>query len=439
MRHLDMFRRLYTVTRWFQRRVTPAGVLVFTTAVAAGLLGVDTRLSLAHTVFAVGLSLVLVGFIGRGRLRPALEIARRLPRFVTVGKPAHYVVVLRNASARALDGLMLEERLHQPYPNPAAFARRRTRASNWFDRAVGYPDWLDWLQRLRGVAIAPANIPALKPGQSAEVALTLQPLHRGVAFFEGYGVSRNDPLGLWRSLYDVPGAEALIVLPEIHPVDWPVFGGSRHYQPGGISHASRVGDSEEFRSLRDYRPGDPMRAIHWRSWARTGRPVVKEHQEEYFTRHALVLDTASAATMDEAFESAVSVAASFAVANRGDDSLLDLLFVGGEAHRITAGRGLGTTDTLLRVLAAVNPSPPDSFAQLAQTVNAHAPAISSAILVLQTWDAPRARLVAALRSLHIGVRAYVVTDSASTSPSPEAPPDVRWVRPGAVREALARP
>ncbi len=438
MRLLNLFRRVFRVTRWFQRRVTPSGVLVASTGVAAGLLGVDTRLSLAHMVFAVGFSLMLVGFIGRGRLRPALEIARRLPRFVTVGIPVRYVVTLRNVSTRTLDGLALEERLRQPYPDAAAFARRRTRASNWFDRAVGYPDWVDWLRRMRGVAVAPADIPALKPGQSAEVTLALQPLYRGVAFFEGFGVSRSDPLGLWRSLFDAPAAEALVVLPQIHPVEWPVFGGSRHHQPGGISQASRVGDSEEFRALRDYRPGDPLRAIHWRSWARTGRPVVKEFQEEYFTRHALVLDTATTATMDEAFEAAVSVAASFAVANRGRDSLLDLLFVGRDAHRITIGRGLGTHDTLLRVLATVNPSRRESFAQLARSVTAHAPVISSAILVLQAWDEPRARLVAALQGLRIGVRAYVVAESMPDSPVPAVPPEVRWVRPGAVREALTQ-
>ena len=37
--------------------------------------------------------------------------------------------------------------------------------------------------------------------------------------------------------------------------------------------------------------GDPLRKIHWRSWARRGKPVVKEYQEEYFSRIALVLDT----------------------------------------------------------------------------------------------------------------------------------------------------
>ncbi len=439
MRLVGLFRRAFLLSRWLERRVTPAGAVVAATALAAAMLGVDTRASLAHFVFGAAVGLALVGFVARGRFRPALEIARRLPPFVTVGTPVRYAVSVRNRSRFALAGLSLEECLRQRYPTAAEFARRRTHASNWFDRAVGYPDWIDWLRRLRGVETASAPIPRLEPGQSAELALELRPVHRGTAVFESFGISRGEPLGLWRALRDVPAEEALVVLPRIFPVGWPAFAGSRHHQPGGISLASRVGDSEEFRSLREYRPGDPLRAIHWRSWARTGHPVVKEHQEEYFARHALVLDTAAIAADDEIFEGAVSVAASFAVAQRGTDSLLDLLLVGTETHCVTAGRGLGSTDSLLRVLAGVRPSPAESFGRLAQTVTAHAGAISSAILVLQRWDDDRARLVSLLAGIGIGVRIYVLTDRVPETPSPAFPPGARWVLPEAIRETLARP
>lgn len=438
MRLLGLFRRVYRVSRWFERRATPAGAVVATTAAAAAMLGIDTRLSLAHVVFGIAFALTAVGFVARGRFRPALEIVRHLPRFVTVGIPIRYTVSVRNASPRAVAGLALEERLRQAYPAPAEFARRRSRATNWFDRAVGYPDWIDWLRRLRAVEVAPGPIPPLEPGQAAEVALELKPVHRGTAVFEGFGVSRSEPLGLWRALRDLDAEQALVVLPRIYPVEWPAFGGSRHYQPGGISLASRVGDSEEFRALRDYRPGDPLRAIHWRSWARTGHPVVKEHQEEYFARHALVLDTA-AASADEPFEAAVSVAASFTVAERGADALLDLLFVGAEPHCVTVGRGVGTTDAALQLLAAVRPAPPESFARLAEAVTAHAGAIASAILVLQRWDDDRARLAAALAGLGIGVRVYVAAERVPESVAPALPHGARWVLPESVREALACP
>ena len=76
--------------------------------------------------------------------------------------------------------------------------------------------------------------------------------------------------------------------------------------------AANIGHSDEFVSLRDYRRGDPVRHIHWRSWAKTGMPIVKEFEDEFFVRHALVLDTFSDEPHSELLEEAVSVAASFA-------------------------------------------------------------------------------------------------------------------------------
>src|SRR5258706_610977 len=114
---------------------------------------------------------------------------------------------------------------------------------------------------------------------------------------------------------------------------------------------------EEFVSLRDYRSGDPMRRIHWKSYARVGRPVVKEYLDEFFVRHALVLDTFTTHLGDPVFEEAVSVAASIAISMQTQESLLDLMFVGPEAYCFTAGRGLAHTEQLLEGLACGGPCP----------------------------------------------------------------------------------
>jgi uncharacterized protein (DUF58 family) len=91
-----------------------------------------------------------------------------------------------------------------------------------------------------------------------------------------------------------------------------------------VSLAASVGDSEEFLALRDYRPGDPLQRVHWKSFARTGKPVVKDYQDEFFERHALVLDTGSLAGEDAAFEDAVALAASFVYTIDTQECLLDL-------------------------------------------------------------------------------------------------------------------
>jgi uncharacterized protein (DUF58 family) len=142
-----------------------------------------------------------------------------------------------------------------------------------------------------------------------------------------------------------------------------------------------------------------------------GRPIVKEYQDEFFVRHALVLDTFArgGAGAGEIFEEAVSVAASFAVAIPSQDSLLDLMFVGPEAYCFTAGRGLAHADRMLEVLAGVEPCTGRSFDVLRDSVLKRHGELSGAICVLLGWDDQRRALVRSLRALGIPTLTLVVT------------------------------
>ena len=191
---------------------------------------------------------------------------------------------------------------------------------------------------------------------------------------------------------------------------------------------------EEFVGLRDYRPGDPIQRIHWKSFARVGNPVVREYQDEFFERRALILDTFSAHRDPEAFEEAVSVAASFACTLDTQESLLDLLFVGEQSHCYTAGRGQLPAGHLLEVLAGVRACADKPFESLAQSVFARRVELSAAIVILLAWDEPRSELVRRLRAGGVPTLALLV--------AAEAPPDrpalLHLLQPGRIQEGLAR-
>jgi uncharacterized protein (DUF58 family) len=206
-----------------------------------------------------------------------------------------------------------------------------------------------------------------------------------------------------------------------------------------MAFASSVGDSEEFIGLREYRPGDPMRRIHWKSWARTGKPIVREHQEEFFVRHALVLDT-FAPVADDRFEDAVSVAASFACAVETHESLLDLLFVGAGAYCFTAGHGVGHVGRLLEVLAGVDVCRERRFADLHRLLVERQAMVSGAICVLLAWDDERRAFVDALGALGIPALVAVVTEPGATLTLPPRHPDIRLyaLERGRIAEGLAK-
>jgi hypothetical protein len=145
-----------------------------------------------------------------------------------------------------------------------------------------------------------------------------------------------------------------------------------------------------------------------------------------------VLDTFGASVDTPNFEAAVSVAASFVAAVDTHEALLDLLFVEDRAYRLTAGRGVGQSIELLRVLAAVEPSPRRDFSLLAGHVLARAERLSACVLVLLGMDAERRDLVERLRRR--GLSPIVVAIGTGELPTDDA--TVHWIDPGNVAAGL---
>lgn len=57
----------------------------------------------------------------------------------------------------------------------------------------------------------------------------------------------------------------------------------------GLRH-DRSAQQQEYHGLRDYRPGDSPRWIHWRTSARLGQPMVKEFEQQNEQDLAILLD-----------------------------------------------------------------------------------------------------------------------------------------------------
>lgn len=421
-----IFRLVTGATYWAERRFTAAGALVLACAVVAGAVGIDTTQSVAYQAFALFASLVAVAALSLPFLRTRVGVERELPRTATAGEAFTYRVRLTSAARTLLDGLTVFEDLADPRPGHDAY-----------HAAITIPTYRAWKRLVNASRLAHApehRVPALAPGATVEIEVQARALRRGVVHSHGLTVGRADPLGLLKSLVRIPRRSNFIVLPRryaLPPLNLP---GSRRYQPGGVALASSVGDSEEFVGLRDYRPGDPLQRIHWKSFARAARPIVREYQDEYFERHALVLDTFAGAGDDAAFEEAVSIAASFVYTIDTRECLLDLLFVGAAAYTHTAGRGQMQSGSLLEVLAGVRPCRDKPFATLANAVLAQRQALTGCICVLLGWDEDRAHLVRRLKGHGVAVRAIVV----SRAPVADAPAGLLVVEPGRVQEGLAR-
>ena len=432
-------RAVSALDHWLRERLTVAGWLALGTAGIAGAAGIDTNqgASLQAAMFLAALLLLAWGASFFFRVRVSAQ--RELPRYATAGEPFSYAVAVANLGARALSGVDVLEAFRDPRPSYADWKRAREPGEerrNWFDRNVGYFRWRWLIERATPETPRAAPLPQVAPGARETLRLTLTPRRRGRIELGGLTLNRGDPLGLVKGVARVALPARVIALPRRYRLPRFSLPGRRKHQPGGVSLASSVGDSEEFLSLREYRPGDPLQRIHWKSFARTGRPIVKEFQDEFFERHALVLDTAGSRGEDEAFEDAVAVAASFVYTIDTQECLLDLLFVGSEVHHSTAGRGQLHAEQMLETLAGVAASEPEDFERLARAVLAHCAQLTSCVLVLVVWDEARRGFAERLAASGVEVRAILVC---AREDAPRAAP--AWLlvlHPGEIEAGLAR-
>ena len=249
--------------------------------------------------------------------------------------------------------------------------------------------------------------------------MSLTPLRRGYVRLRRLTVTRVDPLGLFKAQTSIDVDNTLLALPKTYPVLWRELVGNSQDRMGGVNDASTSGGSEEFAALREYRPGDSLRHISWRTWARLGYPVVKEFHDECFARQALILDTfADDKLVGAQFEAAVSVAASFALSAPTDRGVLDLMFMGADAYQFSAGPGLGGPERLLEVLACVDVCHEQPFASLRNSVMRRLGLVNACVCVLLDWNRERQELVSALRQSGIVVLVIVVGSGKDLSVDP---------------------
>jgi uncharacterized protein (DUF58 family) len=407
---LGQYRKIYRFDQWMRRHFTFTGHLVITFTIAAAVFGIDTKQSTTYQLF-VFLS-VLLAFAGLNSLfnRLKVTLTRQLPRYGMVGEPLRYHVTLTNPTGRIYDRLALCEQLAETLPDAAQLTKfYRLDKQPRFKQHISYRRWLRYLAYQRGGVIAETALAELGPAP-LQVSISFIPTRRGKVTFADSYLAKPDLLGLFRRLIELKAGQSCVVLPRHYPIKPLTLSGKRKYQSGGVSLASSVGNSSEFMSLRDYQHGDPLNNIHWKSFAKHNKLIVKEHQDEYFVRRALLLDTFVGDAPAEQFEAAVSVAASIAASEQQNETLLDLMFAGLQTYCFTTGRGVDQLPHLLEILAAVQASEEGSFEHLRQAVLKRIELCSNLVCVLMHWDRTRQDFIKQLRARGMPVVVFLLHD-----------------------------
>jgi uncharacterized protein (DUF58 family) len=182
--------------------------------------------------------------------------------------------------------------------------------------------WLPALQ-IRGVESCPpapaedreqpffvSHIPA---HASAALRYETAFARRGWVEFPPVRLTTRAPFGFFSAARDLPEPTGLLVFPEYRELKrLPLL----DKLPAQQNPYPQIGLSGEFIGVRDHKPGDSRRHVHWRSTARAGRLIVKEFAEETQPGLTIALDLRAASVVgaepDTSLELAIKIAATLA-------------------------------------------------------------------------------------------------------------------------------
>lgn len=159
---------------------------------------------------------------------------------------------------------------------------------------------------------------------------------------------------------------------------------------------SRLGIfDDEFHSIREYRPGDNPRAIHWRSSARHGNVMVKEHQQHREAELIILVDLLATPEFTEALqEQVVSLAATLCVeqTRHASSGTYRLAIAGRKLVNLEVTGGSRFRDAAMRALAICEVSSKASLAEMLLAV-CQGPISTNSRFVLITPRPEAARLL----------------------------------------------
>jgi uncharacterized protein (DUF58 family) len=335
------------------------------------LLGTNVQAGWLFVLCALLSGTLVAGLILPGRMLRGIEIERRAPAEVVQGEEAFVDLIVTNRARGVRLGLLLDD----PH-----------------------------------VSRTTLYVTKVSPGERVELVTARPARKRGVQEDSVVALRSAAPFGVAERRRLLAVAGSTIVLPAVLPLG-PLPFLSEASDPSRHSHSDpHRGSGPEYLGIRDYRPGDSPRHVHWPSTARTGTVMVRELEEERSRRLAIVVDTLTdVGDEGSPLDACCTAAASIARVGLADGHSMRMI-----AKR--SGRAVDVADdvdegSVRRRLASIVPD----GVPLAELVDMGAEAfrdVDAVVLIFPTWrtngDGALARAIEALAAAHARVVAVPV-------------------------------
>ena len=329
MRPEDLFPTFRVINRFVRESLTAGGrsVLIVMLISVFGMIYLETPLILLLSSL---ISIMIVAGIVSFLYRPQLSYEVVTPETVMHGQLTEIAVFLKNPRRRSTYDVNID-------------ARRIPRGFTIQEELLPF-------------------VEEVPPGGSMRAAVPFRATRRGVCRFPQLRSSSSFPFNLFRFRQKIAVPGELIVLPRFFPLSSFSLPEKGSETAGELSQASsRSAETDQFLGSREFVPGVPVRRWDYASWARLGKPIVREYQSEQSPMASLLVDTFDDAAehanrttgkqtaiqkkLDRRFEALLSLTASL-VSSLGElGYAIDRMFLGSEPiAALSAGQTASKAD-----------------------------------------------------------------------------------------------
>lgn len=231
-------------------------------------------------------------------------------------------------------------------------------------------------------------IPKLKNGESSVLSYQRQIKARGIYYLNYCSVETSFPLGFWKIKKIYPLQSKIIIYPEFYEANDFVISYRGLRVEFANTSSNRPGLGGDFFEIREFKPGDSLRYLHWRATARTGKLMVKQLEKFTLSNSTIILDNSPGLILgigeESNFEYAIKTAATIAERALSRRYHIKFICYDDEMNQIQSLKAYGKMTPLLDMLAKVKISEKIDVEDLLQAGIPEIEKESVAIFVLLT-------------------------------------------------------
>ena len=241
-------------------RLTAAGASVLFMTVCCALCGMQLGNNYVFLIACLAGGIVVASLaIARNNLR-GIDARRRLPFHIFAGTTVYSTILLENRRAHLPAVQLL---VHDTITSEPVAGEQPVSA-----------------------------VPYVPAGSRLESKQAVRFFTRGRAAFATITITSTFPFGLFRASRSVPLPEGVVVYPRLRPIPASLLPPETGFARAEALLVSGPRGEDEFAGLREFRPGDNPKLIHWKSSARLpDRRLVKELEGTATRRVAVFFDT----------------------------------------------------------------------------------------------------------------------------------------------------